>query len=241
MTGIDQYYLFWGGLITLTVLILAFMGFSLRSYSGVRKKGIAALVLAFSIGAFGLYYHLGDHRGLLEKYTGEEVEKSIAKLNETTDLTEDAALKEIEDLSQKLPNSERKWAQLAQIYQTLRQYELASEAYQKALQMNPEVEHYQMQLAYCKVMLREGKVDPDVMTLLHQVRTKSPHHKGALNLLALEAYQQKNYQQAIQYWQDILSHAKDLEDNEKQAILTAIDKTTKQLKDKAEISKSYSS
>ena len=174
---------------------------------------------------FGMYAKLGSHQTLKERYAFQSIEQTLVSLHEASQLTKDHVVSTFKTLEQTLPESENVWVRLADIYQTLNLYEQAAYAYEQALKHHSAFEPYEMQKIYCQVMMNEGKVDETTLSELRRMLQSVPDHKGALNLLALYAYQHENYSTALEYWQRILEKSENLAPSEKAAIVKAISKT----------------
>ncbi len=54
------------------------------------------------------------------------------------------------------------------------------------------------------IYLEKQQITPLAQDLLNQILIQQPRHPTALNLLAIGAFQQGDYQQAIDYWQKLL-------------------------------------
>lgn len=174
--------------------------------------------------AFGIYLNLGYYTDLKDRYSFDDIDRTLMALHQESQLSKAQVISSLETLEKKLPSSERTWARLADTYQALNLYEKAAHAYHQALQFHPNFEPYEMQHAYCQVMINDGKVDAKTLSVLKHILEKAPEHKGALNLLALHAYQQSDYVAAIRYWQRILTNPENLDAAEAAAIHQAIAK-----------------
>lgn len=228
MSRIYEYYLMWAimALLASYVAIVIFNCITSNKHNKVLRLVLLATIPSGGLFllAFGLYFNLGYYTDLKDKYSFEEIDRTLIVLHQKSQLTKEQVISSLKNVEQRLSASERIWAKLADTYQALNLYEEAAHAYHEALQFHPHFEAYEIQLAYCQVMINDGKVDEKTMSMLKHVLEKAPEHKGALNLLALHAYQDSNYSSAIAYWQRILANPQNLDEAEAAAIHQAIAK-----------------
>ncbi|MCS5709430.1 hypothetical protein CC99x_011010 [Candidatus Berkiella cookevillensis] len=227
MSRIYEYYLMWAMMLLLAsyVAIVIFNCITSNKHNGLLRRVLATILgsgLVFF--AFGLYLNLGYYKDLKDRYSFEEIDRTLMTLHQESQLTKEQVISSLKNTEKRLSASERTWARLADTYQALNLYEAAAHAYHEALQFHPHFEAYEIQLAYCQVMINDGKVDEKTLSMLKHVLEKAPEHKGALNLLALHAYQDSNYSSAIAYWQRILANPQNLDEAEAAAIHQAIAK-----------------
>ncbi len=227
MSRIYEYYLMWAimALLASYVAIVIFNCITSNAHNKLLRRVLAtSLAGGLVFLAFGLYLKVGYYTDLKDKYSFEEIDRTLMALHQESQLTKEQVISSLKNVEQKLSASERTWAKLADTYQALNLYEEAAHAYHEALQFRPHFEAYEMQLAYCQVMINDGKVDEKTLSMLKHVLEKAPEHKGALNLLALHAYQGSNYSSAIAYWRRILANPQNLDEAEAAAIHQAIAK-----------------
>src|SRR5690606_5398045 len=118
------------------------------------------------------------------------------------------------------------------VYLNLQMYTEALNAYEKAevFAAGDEVYFAKAQQAYALSFIHSGKLNEQALRLIDEVLSQYPSHRGALNLLAMNAYQNKEYEIAYQSWKNILVKG-ELPENEKQAITKVMRKCKEYLTD----------
>jgi len=99
------------------------------------------------------------------------------------------------------PDNVQYWFLLARTHMEVGDYAQAIPAYQQILQRDPQSSMIMAELAQA-MFLRDGnKVTPPVVDLSKNALTIDPKNLTALGLLGINAFNSKNYKEAIQYWQ----------------------------------------
>ena len=105
------------------------------------------------------------------------------------------------------PSDAQGWIMLARSYNTLGKYDEASKAYEKALALKPRDAGLLANLAFALAMANGQKFDGRPMELLKQALQIEPDNANVLGLAGGAAFAQKNYKQAIEYWEKLLKQA----------------------------------
>lgn len=189
-----------------SIIVLTFIGTSLLIYS-----------------QFGGYHSWQNYLRQQERKTlAENLLKSVKSPQEV-----------IEKLRMKLaaqPNSAKGWYLLGRLYATTNQEDAALSAYAKAHELKPESERYTVNYVYASWQSNHQEFNKEIIDLLQQLLVKNPTQPDALALLAMHAFNQKNYMQAINYWQDLLKLAGENSD-EARSLRQAIAKAEKLLRE----------
>lgn len=189
-------------------LIISFMIFAgicliLPSFRKNRSLTVSILIL-FSLISVILYLIPGrytawrEHQLVQEKL--EAVRSDIRQFGHPKNL-----IHQLESKVQNDPDDAKAWYFLGKLYLGTGQLTEADQAFKKAKQLAPgetEIEFFSVQTAFFIHQTLNQKEKDFLLTLLKQL----PNHPAALNLLALNAYNQGDYKLAIQYWKNILKH-----------------------------------
>lgn len=105
---------------------------------------------------------------------------------------------------QKQPDSARGWYLLGRLYGSQSQWSFAYEAFLKAYQLEPENEQITVNYAQSLWQTHDQSFTPEVRQLFQSILKKNPNQPDALSMLAIDAYQQHNYQKAVDYWSLLL-------------------------------------
>ncbi len=102
------------------------------------------------------------------------------------------------------PQSTKGWYLLGRLYASQHRWLEAKLAFSKAYQLKPNDEQISINFAQSLLALGQEKDAIQARTVLQHVLNEKPGQPDALLLLAMDAYAQKSYQQAIDYWQRLL-------------------------------------
>lgn len=105
---------------------------------------------------------------------------------------------------QKKPNSAQGWFLLGRLYASQNQWQLANQSFFKAHTLKPENEQYAVNYAQSIWQTHHQTFTDDVRALFRVILEKNPMQPDALSMLAMDAYQQHDYQKAIDYWSSLL-------------------------------------
>lgn len=218
-----EYYLMWGAMGALSLYMAITLLFCRSNEENNTRKFVTyPTIILMGCFAVGVYLKTGAHKGVRDKLALEQIDQSISYLHKQDNLTKEMVILELENLQKTVPKSERTWAKLGDMYQSLSLFEKAEKAFQQASTFNQQEPYYQVQEAYCQVMLNNGQISDKVVQGLEQLQTQHPTHKGVLNLLALHAYQHQNYQLAAKNWTQVLKTSADITPGERQTITKAL-------------------
>lgn len=225
------YYVMWAIMLCMVLPLFFVLFFKTKSSFRGKPNILVSLIglLFLSLASIGLYYYLGHPQALKEKLSFDAVDQTLVTLHQQEHLSKEKVLQTFRELEASLDKTELVWLRLADLYQALQLFEQAEVAYQQALRFRPDHEPYEMQRIYCQVMHQDGRVNTQALRALNSLLDNNPSHKGALNLLALHAFQNEEYAQAKEYWLTMLQQSADLTQSEHDAVMAAIHKTNEYL------------
>lgn len=215
---------FWIISILLIVIALVFLilPFCKRTRSLRDYFLLVVLVLSFPFCTLLIYFNLGSYSKLSQVYfnnaKAKEVKLALQKF--------DSRQKIIDALQQKLNHlpqtkqTARGWYLLGKLYVANQQSQQALDALTKAYTLDSENPEIAYTLVATKFFLTK-QLDNSSKELLIKLTQSREYKVDALNLLATSAYQQKAYDQAINYWEQVLQFLPP-EGEDSKAVLTIV-------------------
>lgn len=165
-----------------------------------------SLVLGMPLVAVLLYLQIGN-RGAIN---GVAVATPPAAARaETTEQSgeQQRVAGNVEALAKRLaenPNDADGWAMLGKSYTMLEKYADAGSAYEKATALKPDDPNLLAEYAFALGMANNKSLQGKPTELLQKALTLNPDNPKALQLAGSAAFEVKNYQQAIAYWEKLL-------------------------------------
>lgn len=101
------------------------------------------------------------------------------------------------------PSDAQGWAMLARSYSSLGRYGEAAGAYAKLTELNPNDADLWAEYAFTLALANDRKLEGKPMELIDHALKIDPNNPRALGLAANAAFEAKQYQKAIDYWQRI--------------------------------------
>lgn len=102
------------------------------------------------------------------------------------------------------PSDAQGWTMLARSYVSMERFGEATGAYAKATELTPNDADLWAEYARASAIAAGGKFEGQPMELIDRALKVDPNNARALGLAASAAYEAKNYQKAIDYWQRVL-------------------------------------
>jgi len=102
------------------------------------------------------------------------------------------------------PSDAPGWAMLGRVYAARERFGEATGAYAKATELTPNDADLWAEYARSSALANGGQFDSKTMELIDRALKVDPNNARALGLAASAAYEAKNYQKAIDYWQRLL-------------------------------------
>ena len=103
------------------------------------------------------------------------------------------------------PSDAQGWTMLARSYSSLGRFGEAAGAYARVTELTPSDADLWAEYAFSVAMASERKLAGKPMELVDRALKIDPNNAKALELAASAAYEAKNYQKAIDYWQRVLN------------------------------------
>lgn len=195
----------------------------------LRKSALTSLivVLSFIILVSLSYWRWGawpDWRQHLQEQAKQlQAQALLSSMKNPNDLvdTMKARLKEN-------PDSAKGWYLLGRLYASQNQWLKAHDAFVKAHHLDPQDEAATVNYGQSLWQLNHQHFDKDIRKLFTDLLSNNPTQPDALAMLAMDAYTNHHYQEAINYWQQLLKLAPE-QSEEAQMIRKAIAKAQQAL------------
>ncbi|MGH8726175.1 MAG: c-type cytochrome biogenesis protein CcmI, partial [Burkholderiales bacterium] len=161
----------------------------------VPRWALPALIgVAMPLAAVSLYLQLGAPQALeppvsAAQFTAQDVEAMVERLA--------ARMKQT-------PDDVRGWAMLGRSYLALGRYAESSQAYERALALNPEDLDLLMSLAAALRAADPGASAERVGKLAAKALAIDPDHPGALAFAGIAAYDRGGYRAAVGHWERLM-------------------------------------
>ena len=113
----------------------------------------------------------------------------------------------VEQLAQRLesnPSDAQGWTMLARSYSSMGKFSEAAGAYAKATELTPNDADLWAEYAFTTAMANGRSLEGRPMELIQQALKVDPENAKALQLAGSAAFQAKDYNKAIDYWQRVL-------------------------------------
>lgn len=150
-----------------------------------------------------LYMCVGAPRALLHYWALEKESAAIT-----------AAVKRIKNPQQLInelsksvsnhPQSAKGWYLLGQLYMGQQQYAKAETVLQEAYRLQQENSIYLTAYAQASFFANHKRLKRHLKKLLLVLLQRQPTNVAAINILAINAYEQKQYQVAVNYWERLI-------------------------------------
>jgi len=103
------------------------------------------------------------------------------------------------------PSDAQGWTMLARSYTALEKFDESSKAYEKAVALKPRDAELLANYAFMLAMANGRNFEGRPLELIGQALKIEPDNVNVLGLAGGVAFEQKNYKQAIEYWNKLLS------------------------------------
>ncbi|MCL9683438.1 tetratricopeptide repeat protein [Legionella maioricensis] len=105
------------------------------------------------------------------------------------------------------PESAKGWYLLGRLYTSQNDNQNASKAFAKAYHLKPQEEQFAVNYAHSLWQINNQKFSPEIIEIFDSLLKNNPKQPDALAMLAMNAFLSHAYEDAIDYWQRLLSLA----------------------------------
>lgn len=186
---------FWIIIFLMTLAAVCFIAIPLFTNSEKSHTNfwlLLFLLISFPIAAITLYLHWGYSDKL-------SIQAQIKQIK-----SPDQVIVLLKQRLQESPNSAKGWFLLGKLYFDMGKFSRAIPALTKANQLKPNNVSIMTVYAEALFFSNHKQLNQKSMSLVKQVLKKQPHNLNSVNLLAVDAYQRKNFKKAVAYWETLL-------------------------------------
>ncbi|ABD81138.1 c-type cytochrome biogenesis protein CcmI [Saccharophagus degradans] len=156
---------------------------------------VISLVVAVPVLAIAIY----AKQGAMADW--EIYEQMGAAQNQSSKEEADKLYQSLLQRTAEAPENTQSWYLLATLAVRKGEYEEAVRAFKKVLQQQPEAAHVMAELANALFLQAGNSITPAVRDYTEQALALEPRNSDALGLAGIAAYQEGEFQKAIDYWQ----------------------------------------
>ncbi len=188
------------------VLEEASVGVATKSTTdAMGKRGMVyALALALPLVATVFYLRVGDLKALSKSSANAANPVSETATNDFSSQQIEANVAVLAKRLETNPSDGPGWSMLARSYSSMEKYPEASNAYAKATALAPNDADLLAEYAFANAMANGRRLQGKSLELVNKALKLDPENLKALELAGSAAFQAKDYQQAIEYWQRLL-------------------------------------
>jgi cytochrome c-type biogenesis protein CcmH len=171
--------------------------------AGARAPIVVAIVMVGFIPfmAYGLYLYLGSP----EKQDLPFAKRKIISSVDTANVEMNNLVKKLRERLDQNPNQLKGWVLLGKSLVNLNRFSDASKAFKQALRIAPNKAEIASFAAETSFMAQGGEFNQEVRYFFKLAQKINPREHKALYYLGLDAFMEKKYSTAIQYWVDLIS------------------------------------
>ncbi len=129
---------------------------------------------------------------------------SVAPSGERTQAQIEANVAKLAERLKSNPNDAQGWTMLARSYSSMEKFAEASGAYAKATELSPKEADLWAEYAFATAMANGQKLEGRPMEFIDRALKLEPENPKALQLAGTAAFEAKNYDKAVGYWQRVL-------------------------------------
>ena len=173
------------------------------------RKLAYALALGLPVVAVLFYLKTGNQnaRSAAPSASEEQQQSSAPFANQSDAMTPQQIEANVASLAKRLeqsPNDAQGWTMLARSYSQMQRFKDAAEAFGHATALTANDADLWAEYAYAVAMINGKEMQGKPMEFVDKALQIDPNNRKALILAGEAAFNQKNYSQAIRYWEKLL-------------------------------------
>jgi cytochrome c-type biogenesis protein CcmH len=173
---------------------------STRKHAYLVGVGLALVAVIF-------YLKVGDPNGITNAASATSMPAAAtsgANPPERTQAQIEANVAALAKRLQSNPSDAQGWTMLARSYSSMEKYGEAGGAYAKATELTPNDADLWAEYAFATAMANGRKLEGKPMELIQRGLKVDPNNAKVLQLAGSAAFEAKDYQKAVDYWQRVL-------------------------------------
>lgn len=186
-----------------SLLGLVCLWFAMKPVSVNRMYIMSVFSLVIVIVGLG-YWQWGGMSQFIH-YQAEQKRAEQAKIMMQQLKTPAALIQRLKETIRQSPHPAQGWYLLGRVYASQGKWHLAMRAFAHATALNPAIARYQMNYIDAEWNVANRHFSSQIHQDLEKFLQHFPDQPDAMVMLATEAYQNKQYVVAIQYWQKLLA------------------------------------
>lgn len=177
-----------------------------KKYTKLQLSFITSMsFIAMTVMGVG-YYRYGALQELQSVYAYREIQFLLSDLQKNSKASSVEIEKSLSDLYQHLPQIELVHSKMGEVFLAANCPIQAEKAYAAALKINTTNREYRYGFYYAQSLRYQGILPSSTERELTNLVLQYPKDNGFLNLLAVNSFQTKRYEKAIDYWKKIESN-----------------------------------
>jgi len=161
-------------------------------------RAIVGTAILLPLIAFGLYLWSGNAGVVVRANEGNQSSGQVARQEEMHGVSE--MVDRLEQKLKKSPRDAEGWILLGRSYAYLQRYDAASRAFAAAIDLNPDDSRLLADHAEALAVVRNNRIDMEVMGFVQRALAINPETGKALWLAGLERYQGGDRARAVSIW-----------------------------------------
>lgn len=164
-----------------------------------------ALAVSLPLVAVLFYLKVGNLQAIADPQSAGAT--PVAASGQRTQAQIEASVAALAKRLQTNPSDTEGWIMLARSYASMERFGEAAGAYAKATQLKPDDANLWTDYAFVSAMAAGQRLDGHPTELINQALKIDPENPKALQLAGSAAFQAKDYNKAVEYWQRVLKQA----------------------------------
>lgn len=186
----------------LLLLAIAILAYPLRRH----KKGLLLIIPLYLVLSLTAYWYWGGF-AQWQAFNKAQAQKKQVQAILKQIKSPQVLVAQLKSRLKQDPTSAKGWYLLGRLDASLGDWQAAAKAFLRAKQLNPSDVLVQVNYAAALWQTRHQHFDEEICALLQAVLVQDAQQVDALSMLAMAAFQEKDYPKAIDYWQRLLQMA----------------------------------